>query len=65
MCDIHHIEPRSSFGSKRKDEQDKIENLIGLCRECHNKAHGIKGNIDKKALVYVHLMKIKEIKGIT
>lgn len=37
--DIHHIIPRSKFGSKRKDEQDKITNLIALCRDCHNKAH--------------------------
>lgn len=37
--DIHHITPRSKFGSKRKAEQDHISNLIGLCRECHNKAH--------------------------
>jgi 5-methylcytosine-specific restriction endonuclease McrA len=37
--DIHHIVPRSKFGKKRKDEQDKIENLIALCRQCHDKAH--------------------------
>jgi len=38
--DIHHIEPRSKFGSKRKSEQDAIVNLIALCRDCHDKAHG-------------------------
>jgi hypothetical protein len=37
--DIHHIIPRSKFGKKRKDEQDKITNLIALCRNCHVKAH--------------------------
>ncbi len=37
--DLHHIEPRSKFGSKRKDEQDKVENLVALCRSCHDKAH--------------------------
>lgn len=37
--DIHHIIPRSKFGSKRKDEQDHHSNLIALCRLCHNKAH--------------------------
>jgi len=37
--DIHHIIPRSKFGSKRKHEQDAIENLIALCRLCHEKAH--------------------------
>ena len=38
LQDVHHIIPRSKFGKKRKDEQDKIENLVGLCRDCHNKA---------------------------
>jgi len=37
--DIHHIYPRSSFGNKRKDEQDEVSNLIALCRNCHEKAH--------------------------
>lgn len=37
--DIHHIIPRSKFGSKRKDEQDAPENLIALCRTCHENAH--------------------------
>lgn len=40
--DIHHVIPRSKFGKKRKDEQDKITNLIALCRYCHNKAHNSK-----------------------
>jgi len=33
--DIHHIQGRGMGGSK---EKDFIENLMGLCRECHNKA---------------------------
>jgi 5-methylcytosine-specific restriction endonuclease McrA len=37
--DIHHIIPRSKFGSKRKNEQDHHSNLIALCRNCHDKAH--------------------------
>lgn len=37
---IHHIEPRSSFGSSRKGEQDDASNLCCLCMNCHNKAHG-------------------------
>lgn len=37
--DIHHIEPRSKFGKKTKHLQDSIENLIALCRTCHEKAH--------------------------
>ena len=34
--DIHHIEPKGMGGSKTKDF---IENLIALCRTCHEKAH--------------------------
>jgi 5-methylcytosine-specific restriction endonuclease McrA len=37
---IHHIEPRSAFGSKRKHLQDDISNLASLCFECHERAHG-------------------------
>ena len=37
--DIHHIEPKGMGGSKTKDV---IENLVALCRECHNKAHDSK-----------------------
>jgi 5-methylcytosine-specific restriction endonuclease McrA len=38
--DIHHITPRSQWGSKRKGDQDSIVNLIALCRDCHDRAHG-------------------------
>lgn len=38
--DIHHVEPRSKFGKKRKDEQDDPGNLVALCRACHDDAHG-------------------------
>lgn len=34
--DVHHIESRGMGGSKN---QDYIENLMGLCRECHERAH--------------------------
>jgi len=37
--DIHHIIPRSKFGKKEKVNQDKINNLIALCRPCHENAH--------------------------
>lgn len=42
--DIHHVQPRSKFGSKRKEEQDELENLIALCRICHEFAHSGKRN---------------------
>ena len=38
-CEIHHITPRSKFGSKTKHLQDHPSNLIALCRTCHEKAH--------------------------
>lgn len=38
--DIHHIVSRSKFGSKRKNERDAPDNLIALCRNHHDKAHG-------------------------
>jgi 5-methylcytosine-specific restriction endonuclease McrA len=31
--DIHHIRPRGMGGS----EKDYIENLVALCRKCHDK----------------------------
>lgn len=34
--DIHHIEPKGMGGRK---SADKIENLIPLCRRCHERAH--------------------------
>jgi len=34
--DIHHLTKQSKFGKKR--EKDFIENLVGLCRDCHVKA---------------------------
>lgn len=35
--DIHHIKSRGMGGSKNLDY---IENLIALCRHCHDEAHG-------------------------
>jgi len=32
-CEIHHITFKSQCGS------DEADNLIALCRNCHNKAH--------------------------
>jgi 5-methylcytosine-specific restriction endonuclease McrA len=41
--DIHHIECRGMGGSTTKD---KIENLMALCRKCHN-TYG-----DKRQYIY-------------
>jgi 5-methylcytosine-specific restriction endonuclease McrA len=57
--DLHHIKRRSEFGSKTKDEQDKIENLIALCRECHEKAHA--GKLTKEYLSKRHETNSKSI----
>ncbi len=35
-CDIDHLIERSQFWKKKKKEQDKIENLMALCRPCHS-----------------------------
>ena len=43
--DIHHINGRG-------EGKDVIENLIALCRDCHNKAH--KSKISKSELQYIH-----------
>ena len=37
--DIHHLKPRGMGGSKLRDG---IENLIALCRCCHDKAESNK-----------------------
>lgn len=39
--DIHHIEPRSKFGSKNVADMDEPNNLVCLCRKCHTDAHGV------------------------
>lgn len=51
--DIHHIEPKGMGGSKTNDH---IENLIALCRTCHNKAHN--GLIMKEELQTIHEIKM-------
>ena len=34
--DIHHLDSKGMGGSKTKDY---IENLIAVCRDCHNECH--------------------------
>ena len=45
--DIHHIKRRGEGGG------DELENLIAVCRECHNKCHD--GVYEKKELFDRHL----------
>jgi hypothetical protein len=52
--DIHHIDNKGMGGCKTKDY---IENLISLCRMCHEKAH--KGIISKERLKEIHLKHLK------
>lgn len=56
--DIHHIEPKGMGGS---EEKDFIENLIALCRECHQAVHAEK--ISKEFLKNI-ISHIKIYKGI-
>ena len=48
--DVHHIQPRGMGGSKTKDY---IENLVGLCRQCHLGKEGdpLVGNFEGYFLV--------------
>jgi len=49
--DVHHIKYKSRGGL------DILENLMGLCRECHNLAHDEK--FTERQLREIHLEKIK------
>ena len=51
--DLHHIESRIK-GVKRLDQ---VENIIALCRDCHNKAHA--GTLTKEQLKRIHKIKMK------
>ena len=51
--DIHHIQARGIGGSKCKDY---IENLVALCRDCHNMAE-----TDKEFNVYVRIRHLELI----
>jgi HNH endonuclease len=46
VIDVHHIIFKSQGG------KDNIENLIGLCRECHDKAHD--GTLKQDDLQRIH-----------
>uniref|UniRef100_A0A6M3KN09 Putative homing endonuclease n=1 Tax=viral metagenome TaxID=1070528 RepID=A0A6M3KN09_9ZZZZ len=50
--DLHHIE----YGRYKRD--DSVENIIALCRDCHNKAHN--SEIPKFLLQETHNYKLNE-----
>ncbi len=60
-CDLHHVEFRSQGGN------DEIENLISLCRSCHDKAHGkVKGHhIHTEDLERAQLKKIQQHENLS
>ena len=55
--DLHHIDIKGMGGQKKQNKSlNSIENIIALCRTCHEKAHA--GNISKDYLRKLHLTKI-------
>lgn len=57
--DIHHISARGMGGSKTKDY---IENLMALCRNCHDK-YGDKKQY-RDFLNSIHLPKVQALKQV-
>ncbi len=59
--EIHHIVPRSSFGSKSKGIgprcQDHITNIMAVCKKHHDEAHA--SNMRKK-LMTMHMLILAE-----
>lgn len=47
--DIHHINARGMGGSKHKDT---IENLMALCRRCHNKAEAREYSAEELKIIH-------------
>ena len=50
--DIHHLERRT----RNKITNDYIENLVGLCRDCH-----IKAEADKSFNMYVRIQHLENV----
>jgi predicted HNH restriction endonuclease len=42
--DIHHIKPKGIGGDR---DADRIDNLVALCRACHEAAHAGKLNLER------------------
>lgn len=55
--DFHHVIYRSHFGKKEQEKCDSVENIIALCRDCHNKAHD--EILSKEKLQEIHNKNLK------
>jgi len=53
--DIHHIEPRGMGGNK---QADKIENLMAVCRHCHENYGDVPECKDKLKEVHLRFMEV-------
>ena len=53
--EIHHITPRGMGGSKKRDN---IENLMAVCRACHNEAD-FGTELPREKLQKIHLSYIE------
>lgn len=58
--DIHHIEYRGMGGR----DVDYIENLMALCRSCHNNIHSYPAKYTKKFLKFIHNQNLKKMKRL-
>lgn len=58
--DIHHIEFKSLHPGKDKDRE---ENLIALCRDCHDMAHDRDIQLEQLKKIAKHRIELRE-KGI-
>ena len=54
-ADVHHLVFRSQGGN------DSIENLMGLCRKCHDKAHADPEY--NEYLKHIHYKRLKQVKN--
>lgn len=57
MVDVNHIDARG-MGGNPSGNKDVIENLMGMCRECHNKYGDRKET--KGYLKVIHLQFMKD-----
>ena len=56
--DTHHINARG-MGGDPKGKKDVIENLMALCRECHEKYGDIKEF--KACLTRIHILRMQRV----